>query len=75
MIAREYGAVQIALPSICELEVSTNVPSELTKNIEILYYNRPSELVDRVLTKRTTDSVASPTDDVPGLVRSGGGSP
>ncbi len=54
MIAREYGAVQIALPAVCELDVSTNVPGELTKNIEILYYDRPSDLVDRVLTKRAT---------------------
>src|SRR5208337_733064 len=50
MIAREYGAVRIALPSLCELDVS-NVPGELTKNIEIVYYDQPSVLVDRVLTK------------------------
>jgi len=74
MIAREYGAVRIALPSLCELDVS-NVPGELTKNIEIVYYDQPSVLVDRVLSKRATESVASPPDDVPGLVRGGGGSP
>ena len=43
MIAREYGAVRIALPSLCELDVS-NVPGELTKNIEIVYYDQPSVL-------------------------------
>ncbi len=53
MIAREYGAVRIALPSLCELDVS-NVPGELTKNIEIVYYDQPSVLVDRVLTKLAT---------------------
>ncbi len=64
MIAREYGAVRIALPSLCELEVS-NVPGELTKNIEIVYYDQPSDLVDRVLTKLATSLGDGPREDLP----------
>ena len=60
MIAREYGAVRIALPSVCELDVSTNVPGELTRNIEIVYYDLPSDLVDSVLAARQTSSAAGP---------------
>ena len=37
MIAREYGALRIALPSPCELDVS-NVPRQLVDNISIIYY-------------------------------------
>ena len=32
-----------------------NVPGELTKNIEIVYYDQPSDLVDRVLTRRVAE--------------------
>jgi ATP-dependent Lon protease len=64
MIAREYGAVQIALPSLSELDVS-NVPVDLTKNIGIMYYQQPRDLVDLVLTKPGTRRVISTWDDAP----------
>jgi len=60
MIAREYGALQIALPSLCELEVS-NVPGDLTKNIGIVYYDQPGDLVDKVLMQHETGPVFSPS--------------
>jgi ATP-dependent Lon protease len=50
MIALEYGALQIALPAMCQLDVS-NVPAQLTKGIGIVYYDRPRDLVDRVLSQ------------------------
>jgi ATP-dependent Lon protease len=50
LIAREYGALQVALPSPCQTDVST-VPGELVRNIGIFFYDQPIVLVDRVLKK------------------------
>jgi hypothetical protein len=65
MIAREYGAVRIALPSLSELEVS-NVPGDLTNEIAIVYYHQPRELIDLVLAKPDTGKIHSTWDDVTG---------
>jgi ATP-dependent Lon protease len=59
MIAREYGAVQIALPSLCEVDMAS-VPRELTHNIEIVYYDQPRSLVDKVLSRRDRQSPGNP---------------
>jgi ATP-dependent Lon protease len=61
MIAREYGAVQIALPSQCERDVAS-VPRELTHHIEILFYDQPRDLVDRVLSNRANETAGSRPD-------------
>jgi ATP-dependent Lon protease len=71
MIAREYGAVQIALPSLCELDVAS-IPGELTKDIGIMYYHQPRGLVDRVLSKRESESPDHSVNAPLGSVASGG---
>jgi ATP-dependent Lon protease len=48
LIARENGALAVALPSLCEGEVSA-CPPELIEGMKITYYGRPSELIDQVL--------------------------
>jgi hypothetical protein len=55
MIAREYGAIRIALPALCELDVA-GVPAELTKNIGLVYDDRPGDLVHRVLSQGESES-------------------
>jgi hypothetical protein len=50
-IAHEYGALRVALPAPCELEVST-VPGEPVRNIGILSYDQPIVPADKVLGKR-----------------------
>jgi ATP-dependent Lon protease len=47
MIAREYGARRIGLPSLCEPDV-LNVPDALVQNIVVIFYETPSDLVDKV---------------------------
>jgi ATP-dependent Lon protease len=48
LIARENGAVAVALPSLCRGDVAA-CPRELLEGLTITYYDRPNELIDRVL--------------------------
>jgi predicted ATP-dependent Lon-type protease len=48
LIARENGALKIALPALCEADVSS-CPRELLEDLSLCYYTRPSELITRIL--------------------------
>lgn len=58
------GPFEIALPSLCKLDIS-NVLGELTNNIEIVYYDQPRDLVDRILQNPGLDRVVGQADGQP----------
>jgi ATP-dependent Lon protease len=51
LIARENGALTVALPARCEADVAA-CPPELLQGLTVTYYHQPGELIDRVLGPR-----------------------